>query len=182
MKVKQEQVTIEAHDGACRAWLLGPEGDGQWPAVSVYMDALAIRPAMIELAATIAAAGYVVLLPDMFYRFGPYDTLDANTVLAQDFRTVLGPMMASVDNSKSALDTACFLEYLASLPQVRPGPVGTTGYCMRRHVVDRRRHLPRSRGRGRQLPWRKPGNRFVQEPPPAGVADESRDLRRRCGP
>src|SRR5258708_33925904 len=66
-------VTIEARDGRCEASLFRPSAaPGPWPAVIVYMDGIGIRPALFEIGERIAARGYVVLLPDLFYRAGPY--------------------------------------------------------------------------------------------------------------
>jgi carboxymethylenebutenolidase len=126
----QEKVSISAKDGPCVAYVLTPEGDGAWPAVIFYMDAFGIRPAMIDMAAHIASQGYVVLLPDLFYRFGPYGPLAPKEVLAGDFRAIVGPMMASTDNHKTAEDTAAFLAYLDGRGDVAGDKVGTVGFCM----------------------------------------------------
>ena len=37
-------VTVPAPDGNCRASLHLPEGDGPWPAVIMYPDAVGARP------------------------------------------------------------------------------------------------------------------------------------------
>jgi carboxymethylenebutenolidase len=49
-----------------------PAGGGPWPAVIFYMDAGGVRPAVLDMAQRLADAGYAVLLPDLFYRYGPY--------------------------------------------------------------------------------------------------------------
>ena len=86
-----------------------PAGDGPWPAVIFYMDAGGIRPIVIEMAQRLASAGYVVLLPDLFYRYGPYGPLVPKEVFAGDVRAILGPMMATTGNNKAAKDTEAFL-------------------------------------------------------------------------
>jgi carboxymethylenebutenolidase len=126
----QELVSIPATDGDCAAYVMTPEGSGPWPAVIFYMDAFGIRPAMREMAAHVASGGYVVLLPDLFYRFGPYGPLVPKEVLAGDFRAAIGPMMASSDNHRAGADTAAFLDYLASRPDVKGDKVGVVGFCM----------------------------------------------------
>jgi carboxymethylenebutenolidase len=126
----QEQVSIQATDGPCGAQVFTPDGEGQWPAVIFYMDAFGIRPAMVEMAGHIASAGYVVLLPDMFYRFGPYGPLAPKEVLAGDFRATIGPMMGSTDNHKAGEDTKAFLAYLDTRSDVAGKKVGTVGFCM----------------------------------------------------
>ena len=128
--MKHEQITVLAKDGPCNAHVLTPDGEGPWPAVIFYTDAFGIRPAMIEMATQLAGGGYVVLVPDLFYRFGPYGPLVPKEVLAGDFRAIIGPMMASTDNLRAAADTAGFLAYLDSRSDVAGDKVGTTGYCM----------------------------------------------------
>jgi len=125
-----EHVFIRTADGACPAHVLTPDGGGPWPAVIFYMDGLGIRPAVVEMAQRLAGGGYVVLLPDMFYRFGPYEPLVPTVVFQQDFHAILGPMMATTDNARAARDTRFFLDYLDTRADVKAGKVGTTGYCM----------------------------------------------------
>ena len=44
------------------------EGAGPWPAVIFFMDGLGIRPVMWEMGQRLADGGYLVLLPDLYYR------------------------------------------------------------------------------------------------------------------
>lgn len=128
--MSQQQVTIQAKDGICKAWVLTPEGKGPWPGVIFYMDGFGIRPAMIEMATHIAKQGYVVLLPDLYYRYGSYGPFDPKEVLKGDFRATMGPLMSTTDNHKVAEDTAAFLSYLDSRDDVAGDKVGTVGFCM----------------------------------------------------
>jgi carboxymethylenebutenolidase len=128
--MKHEQDTIAATDGPCKTHVVTPDGEGPWPAVIFYTDAFGVRPAMIEMATHLAGGGYVVLVPDLFYRFGPYGPLVPKEVLAGDFRATIGPLMASTDNLRAAADTGGFLAYLDSRSDVAGDKVGTTGYCM----------------------------------------------------
>src|ERR1700720_3504168 len=67
--------TITTRDGQCPAYVYRPSGSGPWPAVLVYMDGVGIRPAMLELGERLAGYGYFVLLPDRYYRSGPYEPM-----------------------------------------------------------------------------------------------------------
>jgi carboxymethylenebutenolidase len=127
-----EQVTIRTQDGDCHAHVFTPAGgDGPWPAVIFYMDAFAIRPALFQLSQRLADAGHVVLLPDLFYRFGPYEALVPKELFQGDFRAVIGPMMASTDNHKAGRDdTAAFIAYLDTRDDVAGEKIGTVGLCM----------------------------------------------------
>ena len=125
-----EQIKIRTRDGECALHLASPAGDGPWPAIIFYMDAGGIRPAMIEMAQRLADAGYVVLLPDLFYRYGPYGPFVPKEVFAGDFRAILGPLMATTGNTKAAEDTEAFLAYLDARDDVAACKVGAVGFCM----------------------------------------------------
>ena len=125
-----EQITIQTRAGACTAYVAAPAGEGPWPAVIFYMDGGGIRPALIEMAQRLAGAGYVVLLPDLFYRFGPYGPLVPKEVFAADVRAILGPMMATTGNDKAAEDTEAFLAYLDGRADVAGAADGAVGFCM----------------------------------------------------
>jgi carboxymethylenebutenolidase len=128
--MSQEQAAIKAKDGVCQAQVFTPDGPGPWPGVIFYTDAFGVRPGMAQMAQRVADEGYVVLLPDLYYRYGPYGPLDPQKVLAGDSGAILGPLMSSTDNHKAGEDTAAFLAYLAGRPDVAGDKVGTVGFCM----------------------------------------------------
>jgi carboxymethylenebutenolidase len=119
-------------DGA-RAYVFTPDkGDGPWPATILYMDAPAIRPAMFEMGERLAQAGYYVLLPDVFWRAGPYPPLDI--VKARNGDPEMGALFAKLRASTNAnlqmQDTKVYLDWLKTQPKAKAGKVGVTGYCM----------------------------------------------------
>jgi carboxymethylenebutenolidase len=127
-----DKIAIETNDGACPAYVFKPRGSGPWPAILFYMDGIGIRPALFEMAEKMAAHGYYVLLPDLFYRSGPYAPMNAKTVFSDPAqRKELMEKYFSKATQKNVMsDTAAFLDFLASRKEVKPGKVGTTGYCM----------------------------------------------------
>src|SRR5450432_3546891 len=132
------EVSIPMPDGAARAFVFTPDttsekgGDGPWPAAILYMDAPAIRPAMFEMGERLAQAGYYVLLPDMFWRAGPYPPLDIVKARAGDpeMGALFAKLRASTDAAKQMADTGVYLDWLTSQPKAKAGKVGVTGYCM----------------------------------------------------
>ncbi len=128
----QTEVKIPTPDGEARAYSFTPEGAGPWPAVIFYMDAPAIRPALFQMCERLASHGYYVLLPDMFWRAGPYEPINLREVMKDEEtrRAVFGKFMASTDPERSTRDTGAFLEWLSKQPQVKGDKVGCTGYCM----------------------------------------------------
>jgi carboxymethylenebutenolidase len=125
------KIAIATRDGTCQSYVFHPTGPGPWPAVLVFMDGVGIRPAMLELGERLATHGYFVLLPDLFYRSGPYEPMDAKTVFTDpEKRKALGEKFALATQANVMSDTGAFLDYLATDPRARPGGIGTTGYCM----------------------------------------------------
>ncbi len=149
------QITIRTRDGDCPLLVATPAEDGPWPAVIFYMDAGGIRPVVIEMAQRLADAGYIVLLPDLFYRYGPYGPLVPKEVFAGNFRAILGPMMATTGNDKAAEDTEAFLAYLDTRGDVAGRKVGAVGFCMGGGMaLAAAGNLSRSFWSGRHLPRR----------------------------
>ena len=129
--MSHEKVSIRTRDGDCPAHVFTPEGAGPWPAAIFYMDGLGIRPTLFAMGQRLADGGYVVLLPDMFYRAGPYEPMEPKKVFAMgDFRAALGHLFGSTDNRRAAEDTEALLAWLDARDDVAGSKVGTTGYCM----------------------------------------------------
>ena len=126
-------VSIATPDGACPGHVFTPEGKGPWPAVILFMDAPAIRPALLDMGDRLAAHGYYVLIPDMFYRDGPYPPVtDVSKLFADDeARKAIFAKMGKCANPDAAkADAGAFLDFLAKQPEVEGSKVGVTGYCM----------------------------------------------------
>jgi carboxymethylenebutenolidase len=131
--MSREEISIRTPDGDCRAFLFTPgAGEGPWPAAILYMDGLAIRPALLDMGQLMADGGYVVLLPDLFYRHGPYPPFDPRAVFAGgNVRETLKDFFASTDNRRAGgPDTDAFLACLDTRAEVAGRKVGVVGYCM----------------------------------------------------
>jgi carboxymethylenebutenolidase len=127
-----QTVELQTRDGTCPGYVFRPQGAPPWPAVLVYMDGLGIRPAMLEIAEELARRGYFVLLPDLYYRSGRYAPMDAQRVFADaEQRHILNErFVAHATPANIMSDTQAFLAFLKAQPEVKPGPIGVTGYCM----------------------------------------------------
>ena len=67
--MQSSTVEIDTPDGVADAYLARPD-DGRHPGVLFIMDAYGLRPTINEMVDRIAADGYVVLAPNVFYRAG----------------------------------------------------------------------------------------------------------------
>ena len=126
------KIVIKTRDGSCPSYVYQPAAGRPWPAVLVFMDGLGIRPAMLELGERLATYGYYVLLPDLFYRSGPYEPMDPHTVFSdpEKRKVLMEKYFALATQANIMSDTGVFLDYLAAQPAVSSGGIGTTGYCM----------------------------------------------------
>lgn len=125
-------IDIPTRDGTCPGHVFRPTGAGPWPAVLVFMDGVGIRPAMLAVAERIAAHGYFALLPDLFYRSGPYQPMDPHAVFSdpEKRKMLIEKFFSGATQANIMSDTRACLDFLAAQPDVKQGGVGTTGYCM----------------------------------------------------
>lgn len=125
-------LVIRTDDGDCPSWVFTPEGSGPWPGVIFFMDGYGLRDTLFAMGQYLAQQGYVVLMPDMYYRNGSYRAATADEI--EDPSALferLTPWISSTDNLKAAADTRAFLAYLASRGDVdSQRGVGVVGYCM----------------------------------------------------
>jgi carboxymethylenebutenolidase len=126
------KIEIITQDGICPSYVFRPSDVGPWPAVLMFMDGLGIRPAMLEVAERLSTHGYFVLLPDLFYRSGPYEPMNPHTVFSdpEQRKVLMEKFFAHATQANIMSDTRVFLDTLASQPDVKAGGIGTVGYCM----------------------------------------------------
>ena len=127
----QRAVEIQTADGSCPAALSIPDGQGPWPAVIMFPDAGGMRDTLREMGERLSGLGYVVLVPDFYYRNGPYDPVDMRTAFSsKESAEKIMKMMRGYTADLVVRDAAAFADYLEALPEKKPGGIGTTGYCM----------------------------------------------------
>ncbi len=131
MTVTQHIVQIEAAGGICPAALSIPVGEGPWPATIMFPDAGGMRDSMRQMGEQLSGLGYVVLVPDFYYRNGPYEPIDMRTAFStkETAEKVMG-MMRGYTADMVVRDASTLVDYLETVSDKKPGGVGTTGYCM----------------------------------------------------
>lgn len=126
----KHDIEIKTADGTARAAVIKPEsGAATTKGVVMYMDAFGPRQALYDMGQRIADAGHIVLVPDLFYRFGSYGPFDAKTAFSQEASgTQLRNMIRATTQDMTARDSAAFIDALAG--EGATGPVAAVGYCM----------------------------------------------------
>lgn len=128
----RREIAIRTEDGTASATLFLPDAASPAiirPGVVLYMDAFGPRPALDQMAERLTAEGYVVLVPDLFYRSGAYGPFDAKTAFKEEASA--RQLRAMIDGTTQAMtiaDTGHFLDALAEAGA--QGPAGVVGYCM----------------------------------------------------
>jgi carboxymethylenebutenolidase len=135
------RIDIDTADGRMDCYVFIPESlpdrsgkaadAGRWPAVILYMDAFGVRPQLAEMAQRLAANGYFVVVPNLYYRSGAYAAFDQKLVTAEGpERDRFKGMIRSISDTMVMRDTTAVLALIDTHPSARPGVVGVVGYCM----------------------------------------------------
>jgi carboxymethylenebutenolidase len=127
-----ERVDVPTSEGTLDVYTMRPPSTaGPWPAVILYMDAFGIRPNLNAMAERIAAGGYFVVVPNLYYRTGAFAPFDPRQVAAEGpERDRFKSMIGSINDTKVMRDTAAVLAWLERSPAARRGSIGVVGYCM----------------------------------------------------
>jgi carboxymethylenebutenolidase len=95
------------------------------------MDAFGIRPQLAEMAQRLASHGYVVVVPNLYYRSGAYAPFDPKLVFSEGpERDRFKGMIQSINDTMVMHDSAAVLTMIDALPAARAGRIGVVGYCM----------------------------------------------------
>jgi carboxymethylenebutenolidase len=126
-----DSTDVRTQDGTCPVHTFAPAGKGSWPGVLLFMDAIGIRPALFEVAERLATHGYVVAVPDLYYRSGYVPPTGAQFFSDRDIRAHwMTNILPTVSGPNVMRDMPAFIAHLDSRPDVRKGPIGITGYCL----------------------------------------------------
>lgn len=121
-------ITLEAADGSgsFRAYLATPASGGG-PGLVLAQEIFGVNGTMRDVADYYAEEGYVVLVPDLFWRQEPAVELDAAKDMPRAFALYQG-----FDEAKGLQDLQTAISALRARPEVRTqgGKVGVLGFCL----------------------------------------------------
>ena len=130
--VVEQDVMVKAGDGICDAVLFHPAGQGSWPAVLVWPDIMGLRPAFRDIGRRLAGQGYVVLVPNPFYRSAKAPVVGDNVDFSNpETRTKLTGYRSAMTDDGIDRDAQAYLAFLDSQSQTsKTHKAGVQGYCM----------------------------------------------------
>lgn len=124
-------VEVPAADGLSKATLHVPDGAGPWPGVLVFPDAGGWRETFRQMGDRLAGLGYVVLVPDIYYRGGDWAPFDVATLFTDPGeRARMFGLARALTPDRVVADASAFASFLLARPEVTGSAIGTTGYCL----------------------------------------------------
>jgi carboxymethylenebutenolidase len=124
----EKKLVIKAADGTAEAVLYAPD-TATHPGLLFCTDIFGIRPANQGMARRVAEKGYVVLMPNVFYRYGkpPFDSNfkwgepESMKLINDLFQSLTGAMMEQ--------DAPHYVKALLGQPNVSGDKIAVVGYC-----------------------------------------------------
>ena len=126
----EKEIEIRLTDGTSDGVLYQPDGEGRLPGVIFLTDIGGIRPATRDMARRLAAEGYCVLMPNVFYRSGRPPLWDFPRKLGEERTTKrIAELSAPVTPDAMERDASDYVEFLAAQDSVSEGAIGVVGHC-----------------------------------------------------
>src|ERR1700683_1600354 len=128
--ITETAVEIRTPDGVADGYLYRPAAKGPHPGVLLLTDIGGIRTANRDLAKRVASLGYVVLLPNVFYRTGKPPVLEFPIKAGED-RTMkrMGELRTPLTPEAIERDASAYVDFLSRQDGVKAGPLAVVGYC-----------------------------------------------------
>lgn len=126
----ERAIEIPTNDGTADGFLYSADGAGRRPGVIHLTDIGGIRPSHQGMARRLAEQGYVVLLPNVFYRTGRPPVFDFPFKPGEErsmkrFAEITRPLTPEAMEQ----DMSRYIDFLSAQDSVSKGPMGVVGYC-----------------------------------------------------
>ncbi len=123
-------IEVRTSDGTADGFLYQPETRERLPGVIHLTDIGGVRPSHRGMAQRLAEQGYVVLLPNVFYRTGRPPIFDPPFKPGED-RSMkrFAEVTALLTPEAMERDASRYVDFLAAQESVIEGPMGVVGHC-----------------------------------------------------
>src|SRR3569832_129195 len=139
--MQEPAIQVQTRDGIMPVHVFEPDAPARG-GVLFYMDALGLRPELSDMCGRYAAAGYLVCLPDLYYRLGPRVRFELPATPSGPFDPEMVKANLATTVEMTVADTAALVARMAGPPWgIRQ--FGAVGYCMgARHALGAAALLP----------------------------------------
>jgi carboxymethylenebutenolidase len=127
--VTEQEIAVKAADGTAETFVYTP-GGRKFPGVLFYTDLFGIRPANQGMAQRVAAAGYTVMMPNVFYRYGKLPLLDFEFQMGEErsMKAIPG-LLGSLTGGQMEKDASHYVDALLGRDDVKGNKIAVVGYC-----------------------------------------------------
>src|SRR5271167_3836186 len=120
--VIEEQIEVHMTDGTSEGVLYCLEAGRRWPGVIHLTDIGGIRPAHRDMARRLAAEGYTVLMPNVFYRTGRPPMFDFKPSMGDERTTKrIAELLTPLTPEAVERDGSIYIDFLAARDSVSSG-------------------------------------------------------------
>jgi carboxymethylenebutenolidase len=125
----EEEIQVRTADGRSDGFLYRAPGGRRGPGVIQLTDIGGIRAASRDMGRRLAAEGYVVLLPNVFYRTGRPPVLDVTIKDDERRKKRFAELAGPLTPDAMERDAKDYVDFLAAHESVSEGAMGVVGYC-----------------------------------------------------
>ena len=131
LAISTDKVQVQNGDLSIDAYLAMPDKSGKFPGVIVIQEIFGVNSHIRDITERFAKEGYVAIAPAIYQRQAPgFETGYTEKDLE------IGRKYKNQTKAEELIsDIQATIKYLYSLPQVKPGGLGTIGFCFGGHVV-----------------------------------------------
>jgi carboxymethylenebutenolidase len=126
----EKEIDIRTPDGTADGFLYQPEAKGRWPGVIHLTDIGGIRAVNRDFSKRLAAEGYAVLMPNVFYRTSKPPVIPPGLKHGDEkFMQRVQVLTAPLTPEAVERDASAYTDSLVKQESVNRGPFGIVGYC-----------------------------------------------------
>ena len=122
----EHHLQIPTQAGQMNAFVTHPDEGGPFPVVFFYMDAPGKREELHDMARRIATTGYVVVLPNLYYRKTQEFVWDQS----EEAMKAMFEMTKHLSLECIMEDTKAMFDFIDNFPLADASRIGAVGYCM----------------------------------------------------
>ena len=131
LAISTEKVQVQNGDLSIDAYLAKPDGEGSFPGVIVVQEIFGVNSHIRDITERLAKEGYVAIAPAIYQRQAPgfetgYTEKDLEVGRKYKNQTKAEELISDIQAT---------INYLYSLSPVKPGGIGTIGFCFGGHVT-----------------------------------------------
>ncbi len=131
LEIHTTHIQVPNGDLQIDSYLAQPLGEGPFPAVVVVQEIFGVNKHIREVTEKIAKEGYVAIAPSIYQRQAPgfeVGYTEEDLILGRKYKE-------QTKASELLSDIQATINYLKSLPTVKPDKFGSIGFCFGGHVT-----------------------------------------------